>query len=105
MQKTYGKSELQEILDMYANQDTRDEAITRANQLLTDFVNEDADIEQDALEQFQSIIETFGMETNAEGNQTFTQLGAQAAARFQQILDALENAENAAAAENTETAE
>ena len=96
MQKTYGKSELQEILDMYANQDTRDEAITRANQLLTDFVNEDADIEQDALEQFQSIIETFGMETNAEGNQTFTQLGAQAAARFQQILDALENAENAA---------
>ena len=61
MNKVYGKSDLQEILDLYANQDSRDEAIARAEQLLKDFVNEDVDIEQSALEEFQKIIETFGI--------------------------------------------
>ena len=52
MNKVYGKSDLQEILDLYANQDSRDEAIARAEQLLKDFANEDVDIEQLALEEF-----------------------------------------------------
>lgn len=95
MNKVYGKSDLQEILDLYANQDSRDEAIARAEQLLKDFVNEDVDIEQSALEEFQKIIETFGITTNDAGEQVFTELGAQAAARFQTIIDSLENAENA----------
>lgn len=95
MNRVYGKSELQEILDLYANQDSRDEAIARAEQLLKDFVNENADVEQDALEDFQKIIETFGITTNDAGEQVFTELGAQAAARFQTIIDSLENAENA----------
>ena len=34
MNRLYGKSDLQEILDLSANQDSRDEAITRAEQLL-----------------------------------------------------------------------
>lgn len=50
MNKVYGKFDLQEILDLYANQDSRDEAIARAEQLLKDFANEDVDIEQSALE-------------------------------------------------------
>lgn len=95
MNKVYGKSDLQEILDLYANQDSRDEAIARAEQLLKDFANEDVDIEQSALEEFQKIIETFGITTNDAGEQVFTELGAQAAARFQTIIDSLENAENA----------
>ena len=95
MNKVYGKSDLQEILDLYANQDSRDEAIARAEQLLKDFVNEDVDIEQSALEEFQKIIETFGITTNDAGEQVFTELGAQATARFQTIIDSLENAENA----------
>ena len=68
MNKVYGKSDLQEILDLYANQDSRDEAIARAEQLLKDFANEDVDIEQSALEEFQKIIETFGITTNDAGN-------------------------------------
>ena len=95
MNKVYGKSDLQEILDLYANQDSRDEAIARAEQLLKDFANEDVDIEQSALEEFQKIVETFGITTNDAGKQVFTELGAQAAARFQTIIDSLENAENA----------
>ena len=95
MNKVYGKSDLQEILDLYANQDSRDEAIARAEQLLKDFANEDVDIEQSALEEFQKIIETFGITTNDAGEQVFTELGAQATARFQTIIDSLENAENA----------
>lgn len=95
MNKVYGKSDLQEILDLYANQDSRDGAIARAEQLLKDFANEDVDIEQSALEEFQKIIETFGITTNDAGEQVFTELGAQAAARFQTIIDSLGNAENA----------
>ena len=95
MNRVYNKSELQEILDLYADQDSQNEAITRAEQLLKDFVNEDADIEQSALGEFQKIIETFGMSVDYTGEQVFTELGAQAAARFQTIIDSLENAENA----------
>ena len=95
MNKIYNKSELQEILDLYANQDSRNEAITRAEQLLQDFANETADIEQDALEDFKKIIGTFGISTNDAGDPVFTELGAQAAARFEAIIDSLENAVNA----------
>ena len=95
MNKVYGKSDLQEILDLYTNQDTRDEAITRAEQLLNDFVNGNADIEQSALEDFQKIIETFGMTVNDAGEPVLTELGAKAMAQFQTIIDSLENAENA----------
>ena len=95
MDRVYTKSELQEILDSYENPDSRDDAIRRAEQLLEDFANEDADIEQDALEEFQKIIETFGISTNDAGEQVFTELGARAAVRYQAIVESLENAENA----------
>ena len=94
MSKVYNKSELQEILDLYANQASRAEATARAEQLLKDFVNEDADVEQPALEAFQKIIETFGITVDNAGKHVFTQLGAQAAARFQTVIDSLGNAEN-----------
>ena len=100
MNKVYGKSDLQEILDLYANQDSRDGAIARAEQLLKDFANEDVDIEQSALEEFQKIIETFGITTNDAGEQVFTELGAQAAARFQTMIDSVGNAENATGTSN-----
>ena len=95
MDRVYTKSELQEILDSYENPDSRDDAIKRAEQLLEDFANEDADIEQDALEEFQKIIEIFGISTNDAGEQVFTELGARAAVRYQAIVESLENAENA----------
>ncbi|MBQ5699984.1 MAG: hypothetical protein IIV74_01665, partial [Alphaproteobacteria bacterium] len=95
MNRIYGKLDLQEILDLYAEPSSRDDAIVRAEQLLNDFVNENADIEQDALEEFKNVIETFGTSTNDAGEPVFTELGARAAARFQAIVDSLENAENA----------
>lgn len=94
MEKIYNKSELQEILDMYSRQDSTNNAIEQAYQLLTDFVNGNADIHPSALEEFQKIIETFCISVNEEGEQTLNELGAQATARFQSIVDFLENAEN-----------
>lgn len=82
------------LIYVYENPDSRVEAIAAAEQMLKDFVAENADVEQDALPEFHKIIETFGMTTNDAGEQVLNELGAKAMARYQSIIDSLENAEN-----------
>ena len=96
MPRIYNKAELQNFLDLYSAEETREEAINQVNSFLTDFVNEEADVEREDLDLLNQVIETFGTYTDDEGNQKFTELGAQAMARYQSVKDSLENAVNAA---------
>ncbi|MBQ7409277.1 MAG: hypothetical protein IJV03_01805 [Alphaproteobacteria bacterium] len=96
MPKVYTKSELQEILDMYSSQDSRQKSIEIANNLLDSFINEKNDFEQSALPELQEIIETFCITKDQDGNNVLNELGARAMARYQSIIDSMENAENTA---------
>lgn len=96
MQLVYTKSRLQEILDMYSSPDSREESIEIANRLLDNFINEKIDVEQSALPELQKIIETFCITKDTDGNNVLNEIGARAMAKYQSIIDSMENAENAA---------
>ena len=96
MKKIYTKSELQEILDAYANPDLRESTIERAKQLLKDYADENVDIEQSALDEFRQIINTFGGTQNDSGDVVLNETGAKAMACLESIVAAMENAENLA---------
>ena len=88
----YSNEDLQEILRLYQDDATHDNAIAFATQFLEDFINGHADVDDDALESLQQIINTFGAERDEKGNLIYNDLGNRAINRMQQIGISLENA-------------
>ncbi len=88
----YSNEDLQEILRLYQDDATHDDAIAIATQFLEDFINGHADVDDDALESLQQIVNTFGAERDENGNLIYNDLGNRAINRMQQIGISLENA-------------
>lgn len=86
--------DLQSILDAYSNaadDAARAAAANRANSVLNDFVNGTVDVAQDALGVFGNFLETFGTVRNERGERVLTDLGARATAKYEGIVNGLEN--------------
>jgi hypothetical protein len=90
MSKIYTEAELQHFLDLYADDLTRIDAIATATEFLNDFVKEEADIEESAYKEsdiFDKIIKTFCGTPLPDGGIKLNELGAQALARYESIIN------------------
>jgi len=92
--KILSKADLEQLMHDFhnaKNDQERTDIQNKANEILSDFADNKADIDGVALDIFGDFLQTFGTQTDEQGRHVLTEIGARATANYESLINKLEN--------------